>query len=365
MTVGGGANRVFFTNSWSAYRSDTTPRRMRDIVRFTREIGFKPVIHEAALRGTEEFFRDMVSYWRSSDVFLCVYPHVFNPVGRGAHVRAARDILFPWLRELGRSRRRTSILYVADLPIENNVAIGNIASAPPAALEAERAFLEAFDAVLVFNRAMGDAIRTKSARPGQRVVEFSVLDLSLRADLTATKGIGGDVVVAYVGNLRRDFMGEWPASLPSVRGVSYRFYGTADGAWLNALGRADAKFMGRLPDTQLTAVLAAEAHWGVVDFSAQMRPYFKYGSTAKFSNYLVAGVPVLVPAALGYVASLVREHGLGLVYDGPESIPGIAKGASRDEYAAMRSRCIAWGKRINSGEFIKGALERAIGGRAA
>lgn len=60
-------------------------------------------------------------------------------------------------------------------------------------------------------------------------------------------------------------------------------------------------------------------HYGLLYDNVAISPYrpeaFTYNMSTKIFSYLEAGLPILVYKEFEYIASIVREHGIGLVYD--------------------------------------------------
>lgn len=83
----------------------------------------------------------------------------------------------------------------------------------------------------------------------------------------------------------------------------------------------------RLPDE------LAGFHYGLLYDNLPVSSYrpecYTYNMSTKVFSYLEAGLPILVYDAFAYIADLVREHGLGLVYslERMQDIPGLIEAA--------------------------------------
>jgi len=256
--------------------------------------------------------------------------------------------------------RVTNILYVMDLPLEQGAMSGHVAT-PVARRDEERIFRTA-DFMLVFGTEMENVIKTNYTLDKAEFIHFEMLDYMVAKPPVPKKGILGDgVSIVYAGALPISTMRRALESLPCDESVpiEYHFYGPA-GEWTTDL--CD-RFHYHGPKDAASIIKEVNGY----DFGLILRnlnsdaiaKYHNLGSTSKFSLYIAAGVPVLVPRQFGYPARMVERYGVGLVFDSPSQIPEIIeRGRSRYMELAVNVRRLQ--ARVTSGYFFKSAIMKII-----
>ena len=83
--------------------------------------------------------------------------------------------------------------------------------------------------------------------------------------------------------------------------------------------------------------------------------YNQFNNPTKLSMYLAAGLPVIVSSKT-YHASLVKEHGIGLVVDDLNEIDQIFSSMTAADYQKLVDNVKPWQEAISNGFFIQRAL---------
>ena len=95
----------------------------------------------------------------------------------------------------------------------------------------------------------------------------------------------------------------------------------------------------RLPVARLVDALHGRYHYGILlypfdDDLVVGRRHLQTALASKLFAYVAAGLPVLVSPELGYMAELVRTHGIGLVVE-RDDIPTLAERLDDTDHAAL------------------------------
>jgi hypothetical protein len=350
------ARKVFFAPDFSQARvSPATKQLSKDLTRFSKEIGFRPITPRKTLRRPNEYYAKLVGAWVGSEVFLSSYPAIANPIQQGNRARDLDAYLLNFLHALRKKTR--SILYIWDLPIEQNIAVGNPIDNRAYALE--KKILSSFDILCVFNRNMRETIMQRYGIEGDRFVEFEILDYGVDFTATARKNLTNrSWRIVYAGNCDSRYLGFWFKSLPYSSVINYEFLGP-DCDWVSH--RNDVIHTGLLSNEELARYISTKGHFGIVLYSDSFREYVsKYTSTSKFAAYVTAGLPVLVRAEYNYLSRLVREYGVGLIFNTFEELPALIENLPWTEYMAIRNRCLELGLKLRRGHFFKSAMSRAL-----
>lgn len=93
--------------------------------------------------------------------------------------------------------------------------------------------------------------------------------------------------------------------------------------------------------------------------SGNFGEYLRYNNPHKTSLYLRSGLPVIIwnKAAL---ADFVRENKVGLCIDSLDELENILKQVSAEEYAAMKENAMQMQTKLQSGYYMKQALNTAL-----
>jgi len=333
----------------------------RDYVEFSRDLGFEPII-STTLRI--KYFR-LICTMLSADVFLAAYPILFGPYFVSPRARIVTNLnkLF-WSTLLKANRKVRSILFVYDLPLDQWIFQGIKPSND--AYRFESSFLSSFDILCVFNNAMKKVISQRYKIPNNRFVEFELLDCRARFTPPVTKKIDrNNWRIIYSGNADQQYVGRWLASISPAKNLTYEVLGPY-GDWISSLGRPDVEYHGFIVDkiSELTSrhheYLSSRADFGIIKYTDQMKMYCRYSSTSKFSSYVSAGLPVLVPDDYQYITRLVRKYDVGLTFSSLDEVPEILRGLTTAKYQQMRNNCLCLSEKLSNGYFFKRALKLSL-----
>lgn len=87
--------------------------------------------------------------------------------------------------------------------------------------------------------------------------------------------------------------------------------------------------------------------------------YLKYNNPHKASLYIAAGLPLVVWKHSA-ICDFVEKYGIGRGIESLEEIPNLPEGGS-EEYMAMREKVMILSNKVKKGEYLLGAMERALG----
>ena len=259
------------------------------------------------------------------------------------------------------SRWSKIILYVFDLPIEQHISVGNEIFIDQKSYLIERELMKCADKIIVFNEKMKSRIQERCELSDDRFVFFEILDYGVEQPDYLDKEYDPPIAVAYAGNLSRKYVGNAFLELPVNEKINYHFFGY-DGEWISDLS-VKFRYEGYFDPLELAPRMSRIAHYGLIlrDLkNPKFTEYHKYGSTSKFSAYMVSGLPVLVPKTYEYIAQITHKYGVGLIFDSPKDLDSLILSVSEDEYRTMRLNAYDLGEKISHGYFFKKAVSRAI-----
>jgi hypothetical protein len=350
-------NNVYFTPDVSGYASPAVKHAVLDMASFCSELGFRPVITSKGSRGFRvyEYYAELIRAWKTANVFFTTYPTIGSPIAKANRLRELDAQVFRLLRRI--SKKTNSIVYVDDLPIEQNRAAKY--EIDKKAFRLERTILHAFDILCVFNDAVRDILSERYDIDRTHFVVFQVQDYRVAYDPPRNrKPPEQGWTIVYTGNCNSRRLGKWLEHLPPSSIIRYEFVGPYCD-WTSR--RKDVIYRGVFDTTDILAeYMANQCHFGIFAGSESYTDYYNFTSTSKLGAYLTAGLPVLVRSDYRYIASLVNEHGLGFVFDSSAELPALLEKLSWEDYVDVRQRCLEFGRRMRNGEFFKRAMRVAF-----
>jgi len=309
-----------------------------DAEKIAEEMGFRPLQLPAS--GWLVRTRRLWQAWRISqrlsagDTVFVVYP-VYGRMDQ-------------WLLKKVRQKGIRLIALVAD--------IDGLKDENTKKLQQDISLLRLFDAYVVHSAAMEEWVLKHIKKAPVAQLEF--FDFLAPVN-TSVRRLSNQVV--FAGNLYKSgFLAQLPE--PSLASLHFRLYG--EGVKQNWLlpGRID--WEGQFAPAELPQRL--QGSFGLVwDGDSAMGAagalgcYMQYISHHKLSLYILAGMPVIVPAAAAS-AMLVEKYGIGLVIDSLEQLPEQLKKLSEESFSEMRKNMEPLARRISSGQNLRQALEQLL-----
>ena len=329
---------------------------LKDGLRFSSEIGFVPVKLETRLNKLKFVTKLFLNYF-NKDVILAIYPYIYSPL-KTRHIRTLKCFLITKL-----IRKKFFILYVVDLPIHQNRAVNNYKVIDKKAYHLEKKLFESAGVICVFNKLMKETIQENAHVPDEKFVEFEILDYGVKVPQSKKTKPETPIKIVYAGNLERKLMGSSVSALPQVKSINYEFFGL-NGDWIGAVKRQDIKYCGVLQlEEELLKYISNNAHFGLIlqDLNNTYLTYYRnMGSTSKFSAYIIAGLPILVPSSYSYISYLIKKYRIGYSFDSLQDIPNIVSEVNSEEYDKIRENCLKLGEKIREGYFFKRAINNAL-----
>lgn len=324
-----------------------------DGIKFSSEIGFEPIIL-GERKNKLRYYTRILKFWRKTDVVLAMYPYICPPEVTNNHFRTLESSLINKM-----NKNRFSILYIVDLPIEQRLATtGDTYAMDRKAYEIERKIFESFDMLCVFNEYMKRAIQQKYKIQSNKFIEFEILDYGVKFNPAKTEDLPEYKYKVVYGGSDKDYISSWMKDVPKVKNIEYEFFGS-NGGWINDFGRQDIIYKEFLPTIDFVKYISTNAHFGIIARNFKNN-YYNFTSTSKFSAYLVAGLPILVPSQYTYISSLVKKYEVGFCFSSFTEIPQIIDDLTQPRYNKIRSNCLKLGEKIQNGYFFKKAVGEAL-----
>jgi len=108
---------------------------------------------------------------------------------------------------------------------------------------------------------------------------------------------------------------------------------------------------------KLEVKVYSQSHFGLV---LKWSQYYEFFSTSKFSSYLHAGLPVVVPEEYMYLSKLVKKYGVGIVFKDCRDLINKLKVLAQEDYVRISINAKRLGIKIRQGYFFKRALFQAL-----
>lgn len=323
-------------------------------------MGFDPVVTRKSISNGAVYYSKLLSSWSRAQLFLTLYPKFMGPLpGLSRLLMNATNLgVVRMLQRL--ASKPKSILMVQDLPIDQGLSHDKNALFTRTAYDLESTVFETFGVLCVFNALMRNKIEERYHIPNDRIVEFEMLDYAIEFRPPSKKPLKSNRRIVYAGNLGENYVGEWIEELPKVDGLSYEFLGF-DGDWLSRVQRTDVICGGFIQGYEsLAQHMSEQTDFAVLAVSDDRRNYCEYTATSKFSAYVSAGLPVIVPSSHAYISSLVSKYDVGIIVDTVAEIPEQVLSLSDSEYERIRSNCLVLGDKMREGFFFKRATNLAL-----
>jgi hypothetical protein len=93
--------------------------------------------------------------------------------------------------------------------------------------------------------------------------------------------------------------------------------------------------------------------------SGNFGEYLRYNNPHKTSLYLRCGLPVIIWSGAA-LADFVRENKVGLCLDSLDELENVLKQTNIEEYAVMKANALQMQTKLQSGYYMKQALNRAL-----
>jgi hypothetical protein len=211
--------------------------------------------------------------------------------------------------------------------------------------------LRVFDRLFVHSQKMADLLVSGGYKGEIRIQ--GLFDYYVKEKNTLERKKSFDV--CFAGNLEKS---EFLARIDELRSSKVRFllYGRG---FLNEKAEKRVIHKGVFNPDILSDI---EGSWGLVwdgtsinGLEGHMGHYLEMNSPHKASMYICAELPLIAPEG-SFCATVVREHGLGLVVPSFDAIEAAIEAVSDEEYSRILSRVRAYSARLMTGRNLLDCL---------
>jgi len=336
--------------------SPSTIQLAKSISEFSSQLGFRIELLELderskLIKSTTTILRMLLIalVLRKNNLVLGLYP-LSIPVNirRGKFLALLETTIIALIFRLS-----LGVAYVFDLPIEQAILSGKKVEDFSQLLE--RQFLSSCKFILVFNEAMRNVLMARYRLNVSKFLTFKMLDYYLSYSPVRELENTARIEIAYMaGALNTPDTKAVVIELPEYQSLTYHFYGK-EGEWLRGF-REDIVYHGYLEGNELFKNLSGRK-FGLIYYPASNPAYYSFGSTSRFSAYVVAGLPLLVHIKAKYSAELTREFSLGIIFSEPKQIPWLViTSENSKEYEAFKNNVKNLSDKIRNGYFFKKAM---------
>ncbi|ALV63889.1 Galactofuranose transferase [Thermococcus sp. 2319x1] len=336
-----------------------TAQTIRDIVKFSSELGFSPsyLPPRRTILSSVSYYRKMLSVLKS-DFLLVPYPAIGNPI----KTTKLRIFDIKTLELLSKSS--SLIVYVYDLPFEQirYTKSPNWDSLIDSKMfSIEGILFDVADKILVFNEAMAEIIRKRYKIPKEKFMYYEILDLSVDFVPSSVKDPNQKLkIIIYAGNLHPDRLQALERYLTKVPPTLELWFVGPNGDWIQtSLKEPRVRYLGSFYGHEFYTLLL-KGDFGLIWYPEGLSEYLRFGSSSKFSSYLVTGLPVLVDSHAVYVSELVKRYNVGITNKNLERLLFKAKNISNEDYLKLRKNALSLGTKIREGYFFKKVLKAVI-----
>lgn len=346
-----------------------TRQTLTDVANFARELGFSifKINFTDVFSIVRLFFGVLLKRF---DLLIVIYPAIGNPIHNYHNYRSNwRDSLTAFKKNAVNlfltfiEKVVPTILFIYDLPIEQNVSLGFSKRDTWEARRREyRLFQNAF-CLLVFNRNMGEYIQKRYKIDRAKIVPFEILDYgsNVQTWLNLVKYNSENIKkfnIVYSSNFANKVQRDFILKLPESDNLNFIILGpNFDETILRLRKKLHVTYEGCLIAQDYISFLINKAHFGLV---YKLSPYYEFGTTSKFSSYMVAGVPVLVPEDYYYLTKIVQKYNVGIVFKKLEDIPHILENLNTKDMRVLAVNAYTLGQKIKSGYFFKSAIKKFL-----
>jgi len=298
-------------------------------------------------------------------VGLILYPGLLNPIitsPQELFIKGALSIIYI-LTNMAMTRllNKKTILYIYDLPIEQNLHSYGKLNYERLSRVIERLFLKSSSVIMVFNELMARWLSRLHELNKNKFVTFDILDygFNIEPPKAIERSFSNKIRVIYPANFTN----------PRVRSCIERFISSCDDAKLefvlvgkgselawHSIRSTNVKLLGEVSQATLSR-LYGYCHFGLVLKCSQ---YYEFGATSKFSSYLHSGLPVLVPRNYRYLSQIVEKFNVGIVFEDCQDLSEKLKALTPQAYQALSSNAMKLGDKVRRGFFFKRALLKAL-----
>jgi len=336
-----------------------TRQLITDLETYCRELGFNVEFYKSLSRSF------LKGFLIRSHIIILPYPAILNTVITSSFQFIIKLITILILRFLYTVGRRI-IIYVYDLPIEQNLFTWGNLKYEKLSRIIEKMLLDAVDVILVFNELMASYTSKYYGVRRDKFVLFEVLDygadIKVSAQNRAFPMDDKSWVIAYATNFSN------PKVRKTIKEFIMRCYEEDYGkVKLILVGKESSMILNtvtpnvivfdELSPEKLEEKVYSQSHFGLV---LKVSQYYEFGSTSKFSSYLHANLPVVVPEEYVYLSKLVKKYGVGIVFKDCKDLIDKLKVLTQEEYVKISISAKRLGIKIRQGYFFKKALFQAL-----
>jgi len=320
---------------------------------FCRELGFSTKI----IRSLISFISNLV--FSRYKLYIVLYPGTYSPI-----VKSFKEFIIKVLISLGlyflRLLGRKIILYVYDLPIEQNIFVWGKVPKERFSRIIEMMFLKNASVILVFNILSSRWLTTRYNLDMNRFEYFELLDYGSNIQTLGKKKDRylDKIVIIFSGAFDNPKLREkielFLQNCSETMNIIFLLIGK--NSHLIKLTRSNVKKLNEV-DQKSLPIIYNRSNFGLV---LKASPYYEFGSTSKFSSYIHSGLPVLVPQDYWYLSTIVKKYSVGIIFKDCQDLMNKLSRLSSLDYYLLVENARSLGYKIQKGYFFKKAILKAF-----
>lgn len=233
--------------------------------------------------------------------------------------------------------------------------IDGIKDADEMLLQAEIKELKSYDALIVHNESMRAWVEKNIGSKPISTIDF----FDFLAPVSSVVHQPSNQIV-FAGNLVKSSFIEQLDHVNDNGTIQFNVYGP--GISEKALTQKSLNYIGIIDPYELPAKL--EGAYGLLwdgpsidEPAGSLGDYMQYISHHKLSLYILAGLPLIVPAKAAS-AALIRQYDIGLIIDSLHDIAKVIATVNEEKYQQMQLNLKSIAEKISAGKCLAGALEQ-------
>ena len=305
---------------------------------------FEEIMNKRALiflRKLEILRRLLFSYIKYKAVVIPYSTSFFNPLS----VLDVKYLLRPMEKLLSKVR---AILYVYDSPVLQRFIFKGVL--PSFSLDAESRFLNKAHAIMVFNSYFAKFLEDVYGVDRERIFEFQLLDDFVEFMPPRDKKLNFPSEIIWIGNLSN--FKAFTGNIGQIKNAVFSVYGYGH----LSEKPTNLRYKGLILDENSLSLKISKADFGLLAYPKDFADYMLFGTSMKFSTYVVSGLPIITMSNLIYPAEIVKKYNIGWVFSSLENLNDFLENLNEKDYNRKRDNVLELAKKIRSGYFFKKAL---------
>lgn len=362
----GSMRRIALLVPFRGVESLAARQLLRSLMRFSSELGIDVVGNpiQDVRSPYEKSYYDRLSFIllrklrtlerlaiasRKYDIIIIPYTTSFLQPLNEFDAKIAVKIVKLLIKSLA---NKSVILYVYDSPVLQRIITGN--RVPWYAVEAEKQLFKIADIIITFNKYFKNYLHDMYGISKDNIIEFQILDDYISFIPPQHKKVSKPRKIVWIGNLSN--IKNFPANILHQK-INFLIYGYGKPTFLF---EGNISYKGLILEEERLVQDISSADFGLLYYGSRISSYLMFGTSMKFSTYIVSGLPVITTLDSIYPSAVVKSFNVGWVLPSIDQLGEFIEGLDEEEYNNVRRNVIILSHKIRRGYFFKKALRESL-----